>query len=337
MTGLGAPGIGACVPMLRYCQRAGDATGLNAMEPRGTKPGAPPHTVRARLRAMFPESSGRRLKQWLGEGRVRLSGRVVRDGREPVRAADTLVLAPHGEPVFPAGLRRVHEDDALLVIEKPPGLLSIATEKERERTAYRLLGDYLAAAHPPRRPFIVHRLDRDTSGLLVVAKSLATKRALQAQFERHGVERVYEALVEGTVRADGGTLESLLVEDRGLRVRSAPAPGSGRPAPLGARRAVTHYRVLERRSDVTRLELRLDTGRRHQIRVQLAELGHPIVGDRVHGSRHDPLRRLCLHATRLGFLHPATRALVRFDSPAPPSFARVGRGPRRGSGPMGAT
>lgn len=280
-------------------------------------------TVLARLGFAFPASSGRRLKSWLREGRVRLNGRVVRDGREPVGPGDHVALSPHAQPLFPAPLRLVHEDDDLLVIDKPAGLLTIATEHDRHRTAYRLVWDYLAAGRPPRRPFVVHRLDRETSGLVVIAKSVAVKRRLQAQFAARSVERVYVALVEGVVRADQGTLESVLVEDRGLRVRSVAPRQRGRSGPP-ARVAITGYRVLERRRDTTLLELRLGTGRRRQIRVQLADLGHPILGDPEHGSRRDPLRRLGLHATRLGFVHPATRARVAFDSPPPAVFGRSG-------------
>lgn len=267
----------------------------------------------ARLRAQFPDSSARRIKQWLALGRVRVNGAVVRDGRTPTRDGDAVAVGPPAGVPFPALLRLLHEDEALLVIEKPPGLLTIATERERERTAYRLLKEYLGAGRPPHRPFIVHRLDRDTSGLLVLAKSPAAKRHLQAQFAHRTAERHYVAVVEGRVGEDAGTLASRLVQDRGLRVRSAAA---GRPA-------VTHYRVVARGAAATLLELRLGTGRRHQIRVQLAERGHPIVGDRRHGSTRDPIRRLCLHATGLGFVHPETGAWLRFESPMPDAFRRA--------------
>jgi len=239
---------------------------------------------------------------------------VARDVRTPVAERDRVALGSRdptarSRPVaFPAPLRLIHEDEDLLVIDKPPGLLTIATERERERTAYRLVWDYLAAQRPPRRPFIVHRLDRDTSGLIVVAKSPAAKRHLQAQFEARTAERDYVAVVEGRVRAPSGTLESRLVEDRTLRVR---AGRSGKPA-------ITHYQVVDRRHDTTGLALSLGTGRRHQIRVQLAELGHPIVGDRAHGSRRNPYGRLALHASRLGFTHPGSGDRVSYES-APPA------------------
>jgi 23S rRNA pseudouridine1911/1915/1917 synthase len=269
---------------------------------------------------MFPESSGRSVKQWLADGRVQVDGHVVRDGRVAVGPHQVVVLRPQGRAEFPSALRLVHEDDDLLVIDKPPGLLTIATEREHHRTAYRLLWDYLAAAFPPRRPFIVHRLDRETSGLLVFATSPRVKRHLQTQFEARTVERIYVAVVEGQVREDRGRLSSRLTEDDSLRVKS----GRGGPGRDAGRQAITDYRVLGRRRDATVLELRLGTGRRHQIRVQLAELGHPVVGDLTHGSLRNPLRRLCLHAARLGFVHPGTGAPVRFESPPPDAFRRVG-------------
>jgi 23S rRNA pseudouridine1911/1915/1917 synthase len=288
----------------------------------------PSTTVLARLRAEFPDSSGRRLRAWLVAGRVRVAGQIVRDPRTPVAPADPVTLGSPPPPALAAPLRLVHEDAALLVIDKPPGLLTIGTEHERERTAYRLVWAYLRGARPPRRPFIVHRLDRDTSGLLVVAKTPEAKQRLQAQFAAGAAERRYVAIVEGVVAAEEGTLRDVLVEDRSLRVRSVD-PG-GRPPRTGrARVAITRYRVIERRADATRLALRLGTGRRHQIRVQLARLGHPVVGDRRHGARRDPLHRLCLHATRLAFRHPETGAAVEFDSAPPAAFAAIGRPPGR--------
>jgi 23S rRNA pseudouridine1911/1915/1917 synthase len=263
-------------------------------------------TLAERLRALYPEASGRSLKQWLETGRVTVDGRACRDGRLAVAAGAVVTLGGRASAPFPRGLTLVHEDDAILVVVKPAGLLTIATERERERTAYRLLWDYLGSKQA--RPFIVHRLDRETSGLLVFAKSEPVKRTLQAQFEARTVERVYRALVEGRPAREHGTLESRLAEDRMLRVRSGER----------GRVAITHYRVLATRREHSLLELRLGTGRRHQIRVQLAESGWPIVGDVTHGGPRTGAGRLCLHATQLGFDHPVTGARVVFES-APPA------------------
>ena len=275
-------------------------------------------TLRTRLNALYPDTSGRRLKQWLEGGRVRVNGKVVRRGDVSVGATDRVELGAPPPPPFPALLRLVHEDDDLLVIDKPPGLLTISTESERERTAYRLLRDWLDA-RGAGRIFVVHRLDRETSGLVVFARTGAAKEALQAQFKARQPERVYVARVEGRVRDDEGTLVSRLHEDRGLRVRPARGGEAGRES-------ITRYRVLARLTDATLLELTLTTGRRGQIRSQLAALGHPIVGDRAYGSRSDPLRRVCLHATRLGFTHRSRRWVV-FESPIPAGFHG---GPRNG-------
>jgi 23S rRNA pseudouridine1911/1915/1917 synthase len=281
-------------------------------------------TILERLRAEFPDSSGRRLRTWLIAGRVRVGGEIVRDPRTPVADADRVTLGPAPPPALSPLLQLVHEDGALLVVEKPPGLLTIGTEHERERTVYRLVWAYLRGARPPGRPFIVHRLDRETSGLLVVAKTADAQRRLQFQFAAGTAERRYIAIVEGGVSQNEGTLRDVLLEERSLRIRpidpSRPPPRGGR-----ARVAITRYRVLERRADVTRVALRLGTGRRHQIRVQMAKLGHPVVGDRRHGARRDPLQRLCLHATRLAFRHPETGAPVAFDSAPPAAFGDIGR------------
>ncbi len=270
--------------------------------------------LRDRLQAMHPASSRSAVKRWLEANRVRVNDRIVRRGDVAVSDADRVQLTATPPPAFPSALLRlVHEDAEILVVDKPTGLLTIATEHERERTAYRALADYVAGQRGRARVFIVHRLDRETSGLIVFAKTPGAKRALQEQFKRRSVERVYAVVVDGQVRAASGVLRDRLAEDHALRVHPARERG---------KEAITAYRVVERRREATVLELTLVTGRRGQIRAQLAGLGHPIVGDRRYGSRRDPLKRVCLHATRLGFVHPSG-ARVRFESPVPPGFRRI--------------
>lgn len=278
-------------------------------------------TLATRLKDLFPEASGVSRKDWLAHGRVTVNGAIVRDGRTTVADDDRIRLGDEtvARVTLSHPLRLVHEDEHLLVIEKPADLLTIATDSEQERTAYRLVFSYLAGKRPPTRPLIVHRLDRQTSGLLVLAKSTPAKRHLQEQFAARAVTRGYVAVVEGRVSADAGTLEDRILQSKSLRVRPAA------PNEAGARLAVTRYRVRERRATVTVLDVTLGTGRRHQIRVQLAALGHPVVGDRAYHAKTDPVKRLCLHATTLGFIHPGTGAAVRFESPVPSAFARAGR------------
>ena len=267
-----------------------------------------------RLQALYPEASRRSLKQWLAGSRVRVNGAIMLRGEVEIDVDDRVDLGSPAPAACPPPLRLVHEDDDILVVDKPSGLLTIATEAERERTAYRLLRDWVSGrGDRASRLFIVHRLDRETSGLIVFAKSARTKQHLQAQFAERTAERVYVALAEGVVRQDEGSLVSRLVEDRALRVRIAEHGGG--------REAITRYRVLERRRATTLLELRLVSGRRAQIRAQLAAAGHPIAGDAQYGARTDPMRRLALHATRLAFLHPGA-GRVSFESPPPPAFGR---------------
>src|SRR5947209_20137845 len=170
----------------------------------------------------------------------------------------TIVLSTHP----------LHDALPILVVDKPVGLLTIATESERERTVYRLLRDW-EQARSGGRVFVVHRLDRETSGVLVFARSGGVKDTLQEQFKARTPERVYVARVEGVVRPDAGTLQSRLVEDRSLRVRPTRDRRRGKAA-------ISHYRVLERYRDATAAAIQLQTGRRGQIRAQLAALGHPI-------------------------------------------------------------
>ncbi len=265
-----------------------------------------------RLASLYAGASRRTLKQWLAAGRVQVNGRMVRRGDAAVAPGDQVRLVARTTTPFPSLVRLVHEDADVIVVDKPPGLLTIATERERERTAYRALADYVGAARDRPRLFVVHRLDRDTSGLLVFAKTAAAKRCLQDQFAARTVERVYVAVVEGQVRAEGGELRARLAEDRALRVRLVRDSHAGREA-------ITRYRVLARRAASTVLELTLVTGRRGQLRAQLAALGHPIVGDAAYGSSQNPVQRLCLHATRLGFVHPQGPT-VRYESRPPSAF-----------------
>jgi 23S rRNA pseudouridine1911/1915/1917 synthase len=218
------------------------------------------------------------------------------------------------------------EDDEVIVVDKPAGLLTIATATERVRTAYAQLYDHVKRKRPPERIFIVHRLDREASGLLVFAKTEAARHRLQDQFKTRAAGRTYVALVEGRIGPDAQTLRSHLIEGRSLKVHSTAHAAAGKLA-------VTHLRVLRRLRHTTLVEVRLESGRKHQIRAHLAERGHPIVGDARYGSRTNPLRRLGLHATRLEFRHPRTGEVAVFRSPCP--FAPARRDEGEGERPPG--
>ncbi|MBI1852403.1 MAG: RluA family pseudouridine synthase [Planctomycetes bacterium] len=280
---------------------------------------ADPTTLGECVRTMFPESSGRTRKQFLEAGRVRVNGVTQKIARTPLAAGDVVEVGD-GEvsTKLPRGVEIIHEDDDLLVIVKGPNLLTVASDRVRDRTVYAFLTDYVQKRAPEARVFIVHRLDRLASGLLVFAKTPEMKIALQAQFEAHTAERVYVAVVEGRPERREGVIDKRLAED--------PTSGKMRAAratDVEARDAITRWRVLREGTRTTTLEVRLETGRKNQIRVHLASVGHPIVGDETYGSRVDPIGRLALHARTLAFDHPRTGARLRFESPPPSAFQKI--------------
>jgi len=206
------------------------------------------------------------------------------------------------------GLKIVYLDDDIVVIDKPAGLLSMGSESEKERTAHRILNDHLKAltSSPMQQAFIVHRLDRETSGLMIFARSRAIQAALQENWKT--VTKKYLAVVEGTPSKAEGTLRDNLVESKSFRIHRVKR---------GGELAITHYRVLRKGRDNSLLEFMLETGRKNQIRVQIAGLGHPIVGDRKYGATSDPARRLALHSSELKFCHPVSGASMEFHSAMP--------------------
>ena len=210
----------------------------------------------------------------------------------------------------------IFEDKDIIVVDKPEGLLTIATDKEKTRTLYAYLFEHVKSKKPPEMLFIVHRLDREASGLLVFAKSEISKRQLQQQFKEHNAGRTYLAITEGQLVRNQQTIESYLAENRMHRCYSTQDRSKGK-------RAITHVRVLKRAAHRTLAEVQLETGRKHQIRVHLAEQGHPIVGDQAYGSRTNPIRRLALHAAKLAFKHPRTGKSLEFVSQPPGVFGSL--------------
>jgi 23S rRNA pseudouridine1911/1915/1917 synthase len=206
------------------------------------------------------------------------------------------------------GLKIVYLDDAVVVVDKRAGLLSMGSEGEKERTAHRILNEHLKAIakSPLQQAFIVHRLDRETSGLMMFARSRAIQAVLQRDWK--SVTKKYLAVVEGAPSKTEGTLRDNLVESKSLRMHRVER---------GGELAITHYRVLRTNRDKSLVEFTLETGRKNQIRVQIAGLGHPIVGDRKYGAVSDPARRLALHSSELKFSHPVSGAAMDFRSALP--------------------
>ncbi len=260
-----------------------------------------------------------KVKQLMRHGAVEVNGRLVPRLDHLLRKGDTVSVRKDRKElkaVQSLGIKIIFEDDDLIVIEKPAGLLTIASVTEKTKTAYYQLNELLKLRAPRKREriFIVHRLDRDTSGLIVFAKNEIVKRKLQEGWKE--VEKRYYAVVEGTpVKKEGG-IQSMLSETKSLKVYS------GRHSER-AKLSTTKYRVVRAAREYSLLDILLETGRKNQIRVHLSDIGHPVAGDKKYGAKTDPLGRLGLHSYRLMFKHPSTGAPLRFQSKLPRRFERI--------------
>jgi 23S rRNA pseudouridine1911/1915/1917 synthase len=282
--------------------------------------------VRRHLGAGGAEVPWSRARELCRRGKVLVDGAAVLDPAARARRGQDVVIDEHAPVPRPESAGNiVFEDAHVVVIDKPTGISSVPYEKRESGTAMdaiRAAWRYAGRRATATPLYVVHRIDKDTSGLLAFAKSKLAERELQTLFRTHDVERTYLCVAHGAM--PDRRIESRLVLDRGDGLRgSTHTPGQGK-------RAVTHVRAVESLPRATLCEVRLETGKTHQIRIHLAEAGHPLVGERVYirdftkrGNEPLPSPRLLLHAATLGFLHPVTGARVRLASPLPPDFTAV--------------
>jgi len=281
---------------------------------------------------ILKDSKRTKVKQFLKVGAVLVNGKSITQFDHPLVPGDQVSIKsardprPVDEPDY--GVEIVYHDNDLVIINKPAGLLSIATEKEGVKTAIFAVGEYLDKLETERlrqigrresdfrdKPiYIVHRLDQAASGLMVFAKSEAVKLKLQGEWDQ--AIKKYYAVVEGVPKNKTGTIESHLHESISLRVYSTPPDEGGKLS-------ISHYEMMRASSHYAILQVKIDTGRKHQIRVHLSDSGHPIVGDDRYGSRTNPIRRLALHGCYLSFKHPVTGKQVTFQSELPRLFDQI--------------
>ena len=274
------------------------------------------------LVSMLAETSRTTVQEMISNGGILVNGRTskagyaLRDGDEVEVSHSTAKHATHTATPQLLPIDIIYEDDDLLVINKQAGMVVHPAAGHADDTLVNaLLARYPALLEAEGdRPGIVHRLDRDTSGLIIVAKNLSTQAALIEQMKRHEITKRYLALVEGNVSLDHGSIDAPIGRDPRHRQKMAVTA-------VGSREAITHFHVLQRFQRHTLLLVQLETGRTHQIRVHLQAIGHPIVGDPVYGSGHAnphiPLHRQFLHASQLSFTHPVTGNLLNLDAPLP--------------------
>lgn len=278
--------------------------------------GSEPAELMSFVMEKMPDRSRTDIKSWLRHGQMRIDGTVTTVFNAAV-APGAKVEVNLGRPFVTLRnprLQLVYEDDDVIVINKGYGLLSVGTQSHRkEESAYSILRDYVKTQDPRNKLYVVHRLDRDTSGLMMFAKSEEAQETLRHNWNNMVLDRLYVALLEGCVKEDSGFVKSRLAENSQFVVYSTENPEEGKLA-------LTRFRVLKRGNGLSLVEFSLDTGRKNQIRVHSSEMGHPISGDRKYGARESRLNRLCLHARTLRFAHPVTRKDMRFELPVPSRF-----------------
>jgi 23S rRNA pseudouridine1911/1915/1917 synthase len=262
------------------------------------------------LQELAPDSSKNTLRSWLEAGRVTVD-------KKPVNRANTEILSGqevavgHKVAFLRRSVKILHEDEELIVLEKPEGLLSVATDFEKKATVHAIL----KRRYHQRRVYPVHRLDRDTSGVMIFAYTEKTRDLLKTQFEEHQIDKTYFAIVEGEMAQKRGTWESYLEEDDFYYVKSTNDSQHGKLA-------VTHFELIKSHRNCSLLRLKPQSGRKNQLRVHCSEAGHPIMGDKKYGAKSNPLKRVCLHAYQIGFTHPKGKRMT-FQALWPENFNKI--------------
>jgi 23S rRNA pseudouridine1911/1915/1917 synthase len=262
--------------------------------------------------------SRNKVKSYLAHRKISVNGTITTQFDFELKPGQEVIITKgivHGVVQY-HGLKIVHEDQYIIVIDKQAGLLSIATDREKDKTAYSILSRHVKLENTKNRIFVVHRLDRETSGIMMFAKNQETQELLQKGWQNIISERNYVAVVEGKVEKKEGTIESFLKESKAMTMFSENDPEEGI-------RAVTHYKVLKQNNDYSLLEIRLDTGRKNQIRIHMKEFEHSIIGDKKYGGGKSPIKRMGLHAQKLTFKHPVYKTDLSFISPVPKSFLEL--------------
>lgn len=271
------------------------------------------------LLAQVKGQSRNAVKAILARGEVCVNGKISKQFDLALRVGQTVTLQPpRRERAATLPFPIIFEDEFMLAINKPAGLLTMANEHEKTRTAYHIVTDFVKSADPARRIFIVHRLDQDTSGVVLFAKNEDVKHHLQDQWEDLVESRHYTAVVEGKPPEAAGLCHSWLLETSTHLVYSTETN-------TGGKEATTRYEVLQSGGGYSLLDIALDTGRKNQIRVHMQDMGCPISGDKKYNGQPSPLGRLCLHSHELVMRHPETGEPLVLTAPVPPEFARLCR------------
>lgn len=270
------------------------------------------------LLAQLPQKNRNNIKSLLRDRQVLVEDEVITQYNHQLKAGQRVKIRWEkqfsGEKAL-RGITIIFEDNYIIVVDKHAGILSVSTERKNQQTAYSILSSYVKTINPSNKIFIVHRLDRETSGVMLFAKSEKVQQLFQDSWHKIITEKTYLALTEGSVDPDEGVVESFLKENKAMIVYSTKDNDG--------QRAVTRYEVLKKNENFSLLKVNPETGRKNQIRVHMKDIRHSIVGDKKYGSNVNPIGRLGLHAWILAFEHPVTKEQMRFESKIPRRFERL--------------
>jgi len=261
--------------------------------------------------------SKNKIKDTLAGRGIKVNNKIVTQFDHPLRKGDRIAISrsKRNDKFKSRYAKLVYEDNYIVVLEKLPGILSMAAGHS-SLNLKSVLDDYFAKTRQKCRAHVVHRLDRDTSGLMIYAKDIDTEQILEHNWHDIVFDRRYVAVVSGAMEEDQGTIANWLKDNKAYVTYSSPTDNGGKYA-------VTHFYTIDRTEDLSLVEYKLETGRKNQIRVHSADMGHPVCGDVKYGNGHDPLHRLCLHAFLLCFYHPITRQPMEFETPIPTAFRQL--------------
>lgn len=272
------------------------------------------------LIANLKDKTRNKIKGMLTHKQFKVNSDITTKHNHPLKKDDKVIVnwdAPHRKQSY-EGVKIVFEDDDVIVINKRSGLLSIGSPKEKRQTAYRIVTQHIQLENPVARLFVVHRLDREASGLMVFAKNKKAQLELKESWENTFAKNMYLAIAEGTIEEDEKTIKSFLRESKALIVHSSNNPKEGKEA-------ITKYSVVKKNEFYTLLEAWLQTERKNQLRVHLQSIKHPIVGDKKYGAKQNPVNRAGLHLRKLYFTHPTTNEILNFETKVPEDFLKIFR------------
>ncbi len=266
----------------------------------------------------YPHKKRPLLKSILSNGQIKVNGQQNTQFNHPLKKGDEVTInwSKPTKKVKLNHLNIIFEDEFLIVIEKEEGLLSVASLKEKKKTAIQILKEHLEKVDPKAKVHVVHRLEREVSGILIFAKNSEVQKKLQDSWESYVTDRKYIGIVEGKVKNESGTLKNYLMSNKNNQVFVVDSP-------VGATETITHYKVIKQSNAYSMLEFTLESGFKNQIRVQMQHIGHPITGDKKYQSRKNPLGRVSLHANMVEMNHPITGKKLKFELVPPASFRNL--------------